>query len=283
MLLLSVLRWLEKPVFEINVTKANPNLTDIKYMGALSGGEAVVTVGDQKVVRINKQGQTVKELYDCEDSVTCSNITSLLIVGSNLCVIHSNINVGASVTAQISVICIQTGKVMKVYQIPDAGTAGNYGSLFWDTSVTDPDLLFLTDLIKGDVFSFRFSTQQKHILVKEQISHLTSVSYGFDINNKALYIVCFNYKRIVNVYNFDWEYVRSIGNGELMSPMAAIVSPMDTIIISDFLKGSVFEYTIEGELVCTLVYIKNPYALSFNYPYLWVLNYEGVYRYLMYG
>ena len=95
MLLLSVLRWLEKPVFDINMTKANPNLTDIKYMGALSGGEAVVTIGDQKVVRINnttnvknmhlQQGQTVKELYDCEDSVACSKITSLLIVGSNLC------------------------------------------------------------------------------------------------------------------------------------------------------------------------------------------------------
>ena len=172
---------------------------------------------------------------------------------------------------------------MKVYQIPDAGTAGNYGSLFWDTSVIDPDLLFLTDLIKGEVFSFRFSTQQKQILVKEQLSHITSVSYGFDVNNNALYIVCFNYKRIVNVYNSDWEYVRSIGNGELRSPMAAIVSPMDTIIISDFLKGSVFEYTPEGELVRTLVSVKNPYALSFNYPYLWVLNYEGLYRYLMYG
>ena len=277
------MRWLEKPVFEINMTKANPNLTDIKFMGALSGGEAVVTVGEQKVVRINKQGQTVKELYDCENSVTCSKIASILILGSKLCVFYSNINVHVSITAYVSVISMQTGDFMQVYHIPDAGTAGNYGSLFWDTSAIDPDLLFLTDLIKGEVFSFRFSTQQKQILVREHHSHLTSVSYSFDNNNKALFIVCFNYKRIVNVYNSDWEYVRSIGNGELRSPMAAIVSPMDTIIISDFLKGSVFEYTPEGELVRTLVSVKNPYALSFNYPYLWVLNYEGLYRYLMYG
>ena len=261
---------LNKPVLELNLTRVNPDLKKIKYIAALPGGEAVVNINHRRVVQINKQGQLVRELYEC---LKCSRIHGLLLLGGNLSVVQQN--------GTVSVIRLYDGQLLQVYYIPDVGAIYYFGSLYWDPDAIDPDVLLLTDWLKGQVFSYRFSTKHKQVLLTNQ-SYPFSVSYFFN-KNVTWYIVCEREKDYISVYNGTWNRV-AVTVDMLTYPHAAIVSPDSTIIVADSSNDRISEFSVDGEFLHHLIdKITRPHSISFSSPHLWVVeNWERLYRYKLY-
>ena len=260
----------------LNITLANPELNKIKHVAALPGGGAVVNINYRKVVQVDSNGHTVKDLYNC---VTCSRIHGLLVQGENLRVIHQNGN--------IDVIRIQDGKFLQTYYIPEVGAIYQYGTQYWDTDEADPDLLLLTDWIKKEVFSYRFSTNNKQVHIKE-LSLPFSVSYFFN-SNSTWYIVCDRSGHSVYLYDSNWNLVRTVEGygstyGKLVSPHTAMASPKNTIIVADTYNYRISEFSIQGEFLRhVLTDVNLPNSISVSYTHIFVVaNWTSLYSYKLY-
>ena len=260
---------LNKPALDLNVA-------------ALPEGEAAVVNGGNQVVKINKTGQTIKELYNCQ---SCYDyIEGLLLLGSDLYVTHSN---GTVVEIQP-----HTGDLLNVYNIPDVSGIYHYGSLWSEPSkIPNTDILLLPDWNKGEVFSYILPSRHKQV-------HLTvlldpsSVSYSF-YNNSTYYIVCQHYLHTISVYNSSWDLVSSFGgygssDGYLYFPYAAIMSYNNTILVSDWDNNRISVFTTDGVFLYHLLTqsdgLYRPHALSYYKPYLWVVQSNNkLYRYKFYN
>ena len=271
-----------KPVLDLNATVVNQQINDPCYVAALPGGEAAVVNDWSQVVKINKTGQTIKELYDCQ--LCYDYIEGLLLLGSNLYVTHSN---GTVVEIQP-----HTGDLLNVYNIPDVDYIRHYASLWSEPSkIPNTDILLLLDWNKGEVFSYNLPSRHKQV-------HLTglldpsSVSYSF-YNNSTYYIVCQHFFHTISIYDSSWDLVSSFGghgssDGYLRFPYAAIMSYNNTILVSDNYNDRISVFTTDGVFLYHLLTqsdgIYRPYALSYYKPYLWVVQSNNIlYRYKFYN
>ena len=268
-----------KPVLDLNVTADNYQITNPHYVAALPSGEAAVVNERSQVVKINKTGHTIKEVYDCQ---SCYDIYGLLLLGSNLYVTHSN---GTIVEIQS-----HTGDLLNVYHIPDVHYIRHFGSFWSDPSkIPNTDILLLPDS-KGEVFSFNLTS--RHIQVHlTGLSSPSSVSYSF-YNNSTHYIVCQVNRHTISIYDSSWDLVSSFGgrgssDGYLFNPHAAIMSYNNTILVSDFANHRISVFTTDGVFLYHLLTqsdgLNYPTALSYYKPYLWVVQYNNkLYRYKFY-
>ena len=268
-----------KPVLDLNVTALYKEINNPQFVAGLPEGEAAVVNGGSQVLKINKTGQTLKELYDCQ---SCNNIKGLLLLGSNLHVIHNN---GSIVEIQT-----HTGDFININLIPDVSYSNHYGSLWSNPSkIPNTDILLLPDWYEGEVFSYNLTSRHKQV-------HLTrlyvpiSVSYSF-YNNSTLFVVCQNGRHIVNIYNSSWHLVssfggRGTGDGNLRSPYAAIMSSKHTVLVSDYDNNRISVFRTDGVFLHHLLTqsdgIRHPSAISYYKPYLWVVNSKRLYRYMLY-
>ena len=264
------LKRLNTLVPDFSTTEKSLYLTKIKHVAALPGGDAVVNVDYRRVIQIDTKGQTVRELYECQCR---SKINALLLVGDNLCVAHIN--------GTLVVIQLQSGKLLQVYKIPDIGEVSNFGSLYWNTDIIDPDLVLFVDKRKNEIFSYKFSTKHKQVHLAGQ-SDLQSVSYSLN-TSKIAFIVTHNPQHIT-LYETGWYRVKVIeGSPGIFYTKVALVSPWNTLIVPDYLYGRhrVYEMTMEGHMKRDLVTgVYRPDAISLSYHYLWVVDGRGaVYRY----
>ena len=271
---------LVKPVLDLNVTTANKQITSPRFVAALPEGEAVVNAGRQ-VVKINITGQTIEEQYDCQ---SCYTIEGLLLLGSNLYVIHN--------TGTIAEIQPNTGQNFNVYYIPDVSFVEHYGSLWSDPSnIPNTDILLLSDSHKGEVFSYNLTSKHKQVYLTG-LYYPISVSYIF-YNNSTHYIVCQYGSHTISIYSSSWDLVSSFGgygssDGDLYRPTAAIMSYNNTILVSDTFNSRISVFTTDGVFLYHLLTqsdeIYYPSALSYYKPYLWVVNAysKQLYRYRLY-
>ena len=269
---------LTKPVLDLDVTAVNHQITNPRYVAALPEGEAAVVNDGNQVVKINKTGDNIKELYKCQ---SCNNIQGLVLLGSNLYVTHYN--------GTIVEIHPHTGDSLNVHHIPDVSGINHYGSLWSDPSkIPNTDILLLTDYSKGEVFSYNLTSSHKQVHLTG-LSDPTSVSYSF-YNNSTHYIICQFGRHTISVYNSSWDLVSSFGgygysDGYLRFPFAAIMSYNNTILVSDFYNDRISVFTTDGVFLYHLLTqsdgIYYPTALSYYKPYLWVVDYASnqLYRY----
>ena len=260
---------LTKPVLDLNVTALNHQITNPRFVAALFGGEAAVVNEYSQVMKINKTGHTIKELYNCQ---SCNNIYGLLLLGSNLNVIHSN---GTIVEIQL-----HTGQLLNVCNISDVHGVYYFGSLWSDPSkIPNIDILLLPDSDKGEVFSYNLTSEHKQVHLTG-LSFPTSVSYSF-YNNSTHYIVSQYRSHTISIYNSAWDPVLSFGgyggdDGDLIYPLAAIMSYNNTILVTDYSNHRISVFTTDGVFLYHLLTqsdgINGPTALSYYKPYLWVVN-----------
>ena len=230
---------LNKPVLDLNMTAVNHQITNPWRVAALPEGEAAVVNGWSQVVKINKTGHTIKELYNCQ---SCNNIRGLLLLGSNLYVIHMN--------GKIVEIQPHTGQLLNVYNIPDVRYFYHFGSLWSDPSkIPNTDILLLPDHKKDEVFSYNLTSRHKQVHLTG-LSYPSSVSYSF-YNNSTHYIVCQQGRHKISIYNSSWDLVSSFGgccrgDGYLRFPYAAIMSYNNNILVSDGDNNRISVFTTEG-------------------------------------
>ena len=283
---------LEEPFLDLNVTRTYPQLSHVVYLAALPDGEAVVSnaIGTgpwenrtDQVLKINSEGK-VTLLYSCLDCI----ITSLLMLGDHLYIINKK---GPVIQMDVSY-----GRILKVYTIPDVKFVIHGGSLYGNPDVIpDKDLLLLCDYDKGEVFTFRLSSQQKQVHLNGLKGPL-SVSYLF-YDNKTYYVVCEQESNRITVYNSVWIPIRAMGgwgsaDGQLKGPTSAIVTPEGNIIVANVGNHRLSEFSFNGTFVGHLLAISDSfqvmyqYSLSFSNPHLW-LSYSlfprKLYRYKLYA
>ena len=268
-----------KAILDLNVTAVNNQINNPWHVAALPEGEATVVNDGSQVVKINKTGHTIKELYDCQ---SCRNIYGLLLLGSNLYVIHKN---GTIVEIQT-----HTGQLLNVYHISDVNFINHYGSLWSDPSkIPNTDILLLPDFYEYEVFSYNLTSKRKQVHLTS-LSYPSSVSYSF-YNNSTHYIVCQFGIHTISIYNSSWDLVSSFGghgssDGNLIRPYAAIMSYNNNILVSDRYNNRVSVFTTDGVFLYHLLTqsdgIYRPVALSYYKPYLWmVANDRHLYRYMI--
>ena len=141
--------------------------------------------------------------------------------------------------------------------------------------------LIFPEHIVGRVFSCNVTSGKKELLA-QGLYYPTSVSYMF-IDETTYYVVCDTRKNIVHVYSSTWQKVLSFGNDNLNKPTAAIVSPNNSIIVSDTKNNRVSAFTKDGNFISHLLTesdgIREPEALSYFEKHLWVVHSGGVHRY----
>ena len=269
---------LNKPDLDLNVTAVNHQINNPRIVAALPEGEAAVVNGYRQVLKINKTGHTIKELYNCQ---LCFDIWGLLLLGSNLYVTHKN--------GTVAKIQPYTGDLLNVYKIADVSYSNNHGSLWSDPSkIPNTDILLLADYTKGEVFSYNLTSRYKQVHLTG-LSGPSSVSYGF-YKNSTHYIVCQYRSHTISVYNSSWDFVLSFGgyggdDGDLNYPTAAIMSYNNTLLVSDYFNHRISVFTTDGVFLYHLLTqsdgINRPWSLSYYKPYLWVVNYASntLYRY----
>ena len=270
---------LSKPGLDLNVTAVNHQINRPWHVAALPEGEVAVVNDWRQVVKINKTGQTIKELYNCQ---SCYGIEGLLLLGSNLYVIHYN--------GTVAEIQPHTGQLLNLYNIPDVSSVRHYGSLWSDPSkIPNTDILLLTDYNNNEVFSYNLTSKQKVHLTG--LYNPISVSYSF-YNNSTYYIVCQSGLHTISIYDSLWDLVSSFGGyggdgGDLKYPFVAIMFYNNTIIVSDRYNNRISVFTAEGVFLYHLLTqsdgMYRPTALSYYKPYLWVVNENyNIYRYRVY-
>ena len=291
MFYISGLRRLEKPALDLNISRTSPELYNVgntDIIAALPGGGAVIrhcidNNKTEKILKINSQGKVTQTIYTC---VRCSSILSLLVLVDFLYLTHGN---GTVIKTQVS-----DGQVVSTSTIPDARVVTHTGSLSnKPEKIPDKQTLLLCDFLEGEVFTFKPSTGEKQVRVTG-LRYPYSVSYFFH-NQTVYYIVCEAGSDRINVYNQTWHLIRTIGtkgsnDGELSSPISALVTDEDTIIISDRDNYRVSEFSFNGTFLRHLLVrsdgINVPFSMSYYYPHLWLvyggyLHYK-TYRYNLY-
>ena len=256
-----------KPILDLTIPAQRPG-----FIAALPAGEAIIVYNDSVVVKVNNQGQIIQTLHDCDK---CNSISGVLSLGANVYVVY---DYGAMVQIQLS-----TRKQLKNFSSSKKVNIGQSGCLWFDpSSIPDTDILLLPDLSAGRIIV----TSEKRELLLDGLNFPTSVSYMF-MAQSTFYVVCeMGYSR-VNVYSSTWEKQSSI-QGDVQEdymdePTAAIVSPNNSIIVSDKDHDHISAYTKEGDFISHLLTeadgINQPKALSYFENHLWVIHTEGVYRY----
>ena len=258
---------LEEPLLLDWHLEPSTNL-EVDRIAALPGGGAAfsnkVGTGNQ-VLRLNNGSKIVKKLYKCDQ---CVEIGALLLLGQDLFVIHIN--------GTVIQINLQNELILNIYTIKNVAKVIHTGCLYSDPTSIDKELLLLTDQDKGEVFSYRLSTDSKQILVRH-LDKPSSVSYYFHYET-IYFVVCDSGEKEIKVYDRDWRQVWSFQDHRFSTtgfPSAVVVSSEDTLIISVIGMNNISEFTIQGEFIRNLLSIApdNIYkvkALSFYYPFFWV-------------
>ena len=264
-------------------------------MAALPNGEAVLHFTNRgpfhhythRVVKITKDGQILHKLehkiYDPDSKDACRG---LLVLGEMLYVIKKT---NSSVEGiRLSEFENGLNRQVDVYHIPDAQKVVNFASLFHDPfQIPDKDLLLLADREKGEIFTYRLSSGDKQVHVRDLVDP-TSVSYILE-NNTIFYLVCDGMKGLT-VYNSKWGLVKNIAKHwqrtlEEVRFSSAIALPDQNVLSADYKNNWVTEHTSWGMFVGYRIEKDNfqPMYLTFSHPYLWVLEYGNkLNRYQLY-
>ena len=260
-----------KPVLELSMPGDNKEQFNPSRVAALPEGQALVVYDESKVLKIDNQGHTTQELYNCDE---CYTISGLLGLGSNIYVVHSD--------GIINEIELSTWQEIEKFGTPGDIEVYHYGSLSSDPqNIPNTDILLLADAYEPAIFSYNVASESKQVLASG-LNYPTSVSYMF-IGNSTFYVVCDSGNNRVVVYSSSWDIVSSFGEDALSLPMAAIVLPDNSIIVSDTKNNRVSLFTKDGDFISHLLTesdgILKPEALSYFEPHLWVVHSGGLNRY----
>ena len=270
--MVSALKRLPNPLPDLHVQDPF-RLKDLSLLTAMPKGEAVSIYQNWyfQYLRINKQGKTEPEQFQCELCSRDSAIEGLLILGVNLYVIQSN--------GKVLEISSKNHQTLNVYHIQNVSNVKNAGSLYSDPYlIPDKDVLLLVDARKNEVFTYNMSSLQKIVRIRG-IRNPSSVTYSF-YNNTTFYIVCVQGANSINVYNSQWHLVRRINTKR---PRLAIISPEQTVLVIN--SKYVSEFTLQGESLGNLLSVSySIHSISFSYPHLWLLksSYREPERYKLY-
>ena len=239
-------------------------------MAALPDGQAV-TEKNNTVVRVNKQGVIVNNLYTGSGSY----IRGLLVQGSHLFVLHYN---GTIVQVQLD------GHILNVYNT-GISILRNFGSHNTDLCDIDQNILLLVSGSLGNVYTYNISSQTLKLHVKS-LNGPTSVTHGC-VDGSVVYVVCERSADKVHVYNASWSLITSFGeygtsNGQLYRPRSAVMSD-GYFIVADYWNYRVSIFTSDGQFVKHIITYDVPYYEGQDYPrslsvrgkYLWVVTNNG--------
>ena len=278
---------LTKPVLDLNMTDVNPQMTEIWSVAALPDGGAFVynyvrSNRTHQLLRVNVRGQVIQHVHQ---SMRCY-LKGLLVLNNNLYVICVN--------GTLLEFDINNTNIVQVYRVPDVRKMIHYGSLSYHPSViTHPDLLFLADHYKGEIFSYNVTSKNKQV-------HLTGLNLPSSVsfmtyNSHLYYVVSERYhSHYVHVYNSSWGWYKTLGgtlgtgDGQLQNPYSAIGLPDGSVIISDRTNHRVSLFNIKGRFVRHILTrsdgLSYPEDMSISLPYLWLIDYQfrGSYNYRLY-
>ena len=287
---LAVAVLLTKPVLDLNTAVVIPQMTRIYYVAALPDGGAFVhnyvrSNDTDQVLRVNVTGQVIQHVHQC---VMCYHRQGLLLLHNNLYVIYGN--------GTLLQFDINNTNTVQVYQVPDVRWMFHTGSLSYHPSlITNPDLLLLADMGKGEIFSYNVTSKNKQV-------HLTGLNSPTSVsimiyNSHLYYLVCERYRHQVHIYNSTWGLYKTLGgtrgsgDGQLKFPYSASGLPDGSVIISDTDNHRVSVFNIHGRFVRHILTrsdgLNRPEAMSISLPYLWLIDYRGwpiyrLYRYKLY-
>ena len=237
-------------------------------MAALPEGKAVTVIkNSDTIVRVNKQGVIVNNLY------TGSDITGLLVQGSHLFVLHYN---GTIVQMKLD------GLILNVYNT-GISYLYNFGSHHTDLCDIDLDEVLLPSISLGNVYTYNISSQTLKLRVNNLNGPL-SVTHGC-VDGSVVYVVCERYAHKVRVYNTSWSIITSFGgygsgDGQLEFPDSAVMSN-GYIFVPDTENNRVSMFTSDGQFVKHIIIYDVPYyedyprSLSVRGKYLWVATSKG--------
>ena len=214
-------------------------------------------------------GDNQNVLYRCG-----SPCTGGLVVGDNLYISHRN-----GTLVQFS---LRRNRVLRAFHIEN--TRFIYHT---QTHSLEPDdLQILRDSAKGEIITYRLSTQEK----KVRVSGLLGPA-GFSVafyNHSRMYVVPENQRHRVIIYDADWRLIKTFGGSEsLKYPLSCFVTPEGTVVVADQRNHRISEFTMEGELVQHVI-VTSKEGLRPNYitlikNHLWAVYYPySVRRYKMY-
>ena len=255
---------LVKPSMDLDV-RGRPKMSNPYRVAALPGGQAVISIVEADnitVVKINKNGAIIRQLHEFPASQENHYLLSLQ---DYVYVLHSEGN--------ITQIHVDNGHVdvnhIDVEALWNSGSLSSYAKKI-------PDILLLSDIMKGEIFSLNTTSFEKVVRARNFASP-ASVSYIFDDDDVSYMVLDEAYDKVIYLFNSSWDLVRSFGAVDLHHPTSAITTPEGTILITNYWKSRVTEFTTRGQFIRHVLTkddgIRFPVAMSFAHPHLWVTYY----------
>ena len=228
----------------------------------------LIIFGNLKLRFLCRNGTVERELFSLD---SLDQIRGILAIRDFLVVLQRN--------GSVYEMDLVTGRLFYTYRV-NVGQLYHTGSLISDQSqIPDTDLLLLADYDRGEVFTYRLSTLEKKIRVRN-LRNPTSVSY-FISNNTIGYIVCESHTHMIKLYDSQWRPLRSFGgfgqgNGRFNTPQSAVQTPAGTIIVADCYNHRVSEFSLSGSFIRQVVTrdrdgVDFPAALSTSFPHMWLV------------
>ena len=239
-----------------------------------------MTADNDKVMRVNKEGNIVKYLY------TGYYVRGLHVQGSHLFVTNG-------LSGSIVKMQLEDGHILKVYDTKSTQLR-NFASHFTDLCDIDLDILPLVQMRPGNVYTYNISSQTK----KHRVGGLQfpfSVSPAC-VDGNLTYVICCKNTHEVRVYNDNWSLISSFGgfgslNGQLNLPLSAVMTDHGFIYVADTDNNRVSMFTSDGQFVKHIIIYDVPYyemkdrplSLSVRGNYLFVSTENGrLTRYILY-
>ena len=247
-------------VMELDVKPVQTYMGSVSAVLALPEGEVILSHNEyyrnnkQHVVRLDHTGKTSCKLY-ISDKV----IAGLTLQDDQVVILHRD--------GTLTWIQIKDGSKMDQYKVNVKCLAGGIA--------LDNDTLLLVDhgdshyrRSDGRVFTFSKSSRKTTDMVNN-LNRPTSVDKTL-INNEVVYVVSEN--ESVGIYNHDWTLQRSVTREghKRFNPYSAIVLSNNTMLVSDYEKHCISEFTLDGQFLAEKDKMEYPSNISLYHPYVWI-------------
>ena len=253
------------------------------------------------IVMVNQEGKITGEPYTYQNQ---SPVTGLLYMDNWVYIIQIDGTI-SKISQELCTKAAPTGKLQaaSLKDVDDlymTSTCKVGEESIYPGVVIHDGLLLLTNYDKGTVFTFNMVTET---VEEVKLSGLRGPSHVscFIRDGEPVCVVTEGRSCSVGLYNSDWKLVRKINRescqqGQVSNqeghlshslsyhdehqshPMCAILLPNDHLLVAEFYKRTITEFTWEGEYVKDLMTFNEdsyiPWNLNFQGQTLWVLLYD---------
>ena len=148
------------------------------------------------------------------------------------------------------------------------------GGFIYPGDVIQEDLILLSYITRGTVFTYDMKTKKEEIKITDLIYPVHVLRH--DMKSQSVYVVTEHGGFQIQIYNSDWNLMKKFGregreDGELLYPECTVL-PNGDLLVADAGNNRISQFNQDSVFVKHLItWIDRPRCMSFRDSMLWVM------------